>query len=87
MDDLFLESWLPAVDKVGVDPKLPLDLVYNEWRTHAGGIPVRQNPSPVPMVPKQPDSEIGLELEGHEFERMAGRAAMGIGSVVWIVDV
>jgi hypothetical protein len=56
-------------------------------RTHAGGIPVRQGPSPVPMIPKRPDGKVGLELNRHEFERMAGGAAVPIDCVVRICDV
>jgi hypothetical protein len=56
-------------------------------RTHAGGVPVRQGPSPISMVSKWPDGKVGLELNSHEFERMTGRAAVPIDCVVGVRDV
>jgi len=39
------------------------------------------------MVPKRPDSKIGLELNSHEFERVTGRTAVPIDCVVRVRDV
>jgi hypothetical protein len=87
IDNLLLKSRFPAVHKVCMDPQLPLVQSLYEWRTHAGGIPICQSPSPISIIPKRPDGKVGLELDSHEFERMAGRAAVPVDCVVRVRDV
>jgi hypothetical protein len=70
-----------------MDPELPLVQFLYERRTHAGGVPVRQGPSPISIIPKRPDGKVGLELDSHEFEWMASRAAVPVDCVVRVCDV
>ena len=89
VNNLLLESRFPAVYKVCMDPQLssvPSPHEYS-WRTHAGGVPIRQGPSPISMVTKRPDVKVGLELNSHEFEGMTARASVSIGCVDRVRDV
>ena len=70
-----------------MDPQLSLVQFLYEWRTHAGGIPIGQSPSPISIIPKRPDGKVGLELDSHEFEWMASRAAVPVDCVVRVRDV
>jgi hypothetical protein len=70
-----------------MDPQLSLVQFLYGWRTHAGGIPICQSPSPISIIPKRPDGKVGLELDSHEFEGVTGRTAVPVDCVVRIRDV